>query len=75
MVWGCISSCGVGSLHIWKDTINAESYIQVLDEHIYAPIDMTSFIWEVVAYFSMTMPNCILCLFQQHGFIVEESES
>ncbi|KAK3527309.1 hypothetical protein QTP86_020238 [Hemibagrus guttatus] len=25
MVWGCMSSCGMGSLHIWKGTINAES--------------------------------------------------
>ncbi|KAK3506915.1 hypothetical protein QTP70_031190, partial [Hemibagrus guttatus] len=25
MVWGCMSTCGMGSLHIWKGTINAES--------------------------------------------------
>ncbi|KAK3559329.1 hypothetical protein QTP86_012759 [Hemibagrus guttatus] len=25
MVWGCMSACGRGSLHIWKGTINAES--------------------------------------------------
>ncbi|KAK3544317.1 hypothetical protein QTP86_009089 [Hemibagrus guttatus] len=25
MVWGCKSACGMGSLHIWKGTINAES--------------------------------------------------
>ncbi len=30
MVWGCMSACGMGSLHIWKGTINAERYIQVL---------------------------------------------
>ncbi|KAK3510397.1 hypothetical protein QTP70_005870, partial [Hemibagrus guttatus] len=24
MVWGCRSACGMGSLHIWKGTINAE---------------------------------------------------
>ncbi|KAK3518528.1 hypothetical protein QTP70_001495 [Hemibagrus guttatus] len=24
MVWGCMSACGMGSLHIWKGTINAE---------------------------------------------------
>ncbi|KAK3507962.1 hypothetical protein QTP70_005447 [Hemibagrus guttatus] len=24
MVWGCMSVCGMGSLHIWKGTINAE---------------------------------------------------
>ncbi|KAK3521420.1 hypothetical protein QTP70_004446 [Hemibagrus guttatus] len=25
MVWGCMSACGMGSLHVWKGTINAES--------------------------------------------------
>ncbi|KAK3510396.1 hypothetical protein QTP70_005869 [Hemibagrus guttatus] len=25
MVWGCMSACDMGSLHIWKGTINAES--------------------------------------------------
>uniref|UniRef100_A0A9J7XCR1 Paired domain-containing protein n=1 Tax=Cyprinus carpio carpio TaxID=630221 RepID=A0A9J7XCR1_CYPCA len=34
MVWGCMSACGMGSLLIWKDTINAERYIQVLEKHI-----------------------------------------
>uniref|UniRef100_A0A9J7XAB8 Paired domain-containing protein n=1 Tax=Cyprinus carpio carpio TaxID=630221 RepID=A0A9J7XAB8_CYPCA len=29
MVWGCMIACGMGSLHIWKGTINAERYIQV----------------------------------------------
>ncbi|KAK3549367.1 hypothetical protein QTP70_035068 [Hemibagrus guttatus] len=24
MVWGCMSACGMGSLHIWKGTINVE---------------------------------------------------
>ncbi|KAK3559103.1 hypothetical protein QTP86_004117 [Hemibagrus guttatus] len=24
MVWGCMSACGMGSLHIWKGTINAK---------------------------------------------------
>ncbi len=31
----CMSACGVGSLHIWKVTINAERYIQVLEQHIF----------------------------------------
>ncbi|KAK3507955.1 hypothetical protein QTP70_005046 [Hemibagrus guttatus] len=26
MVWGCMSACGMGSLHIWKGTINAERH-------------------------------------------------
>ncbi|KAK3536187.1 hypothetical protein QTP70_035034, partial [Hemibagrus guttatus] len=34
MVWGCMSACGMGSLHIWKGTINAERYIQVLEQHL-----------------------------------------
>ncbi len=34
MVWGCMSVCGMGSLHIWKGTINAERYIQVLEQHM-----------------------------------------
>ncbi len=34
MVWGCMSACGMGNLHIWKGTINAERYIQVLEQHM-----------------------------------------
>uniref|UniRef100_A0AAY5K6I9 Tc1-like transposase DDE domain-containing protein n=1 Tax=Esox lucius TaxID=8010 RepID=A0AAY5K6I9_ESOLU len=34
MVWGCMGACGMGSLHIWKGTINADSYIQVLEQHM-----------------------------------------
>ena len=34
MVWGCISTDGMGSLHIWKGTINAETYIEVLKQHM-----------------------------------------
>ncbi len=34
MVWGCMSACGMGSLHIWKGTINAERYMQVLEQHM-----------------------------------------
>uniref|UniRef100_A0AAY5JWH1 Tc1-like transposase DDE domain-containing protein n=1 Tax=Esox lucius TaxID=8010 RepID=A0AAY5JWH1_ESOLU len=34
MVWDCMSACGMGSLHIWKGTINADSYIQVLEQHM-----------------------------------------
>ncbi|KAK3559365.1 hypothetical protein QTP86_012774 [Hemibagrus guttatus] len=33
MVWGCMSACGMGSLHIWKGTINAErvcKYVRIL---------------------------------------------
>ncbi|KAK3523814.1 hypothetical protein QTP70_010175 [Hemibagrus guttatus] len=31
MVWGCMSVCGMGSLHIWKGTINAERMIRCGD--------------------------------------------
>ncbi len=34
LVWGCMCACGMGSLHIWKGTINAERYIQVLEQHM-----------------------------------------
>uniref|UniRef100_A0AAY4BIP7 Tc1-like transposase DDE domain-containing protein n=1 Tax=Denticeps clupeoides TaxID=299321 RepID=A0AAY4BIP7_9TELE len=34
MVWGCMSACGMGSLHVWKGIINAEKYIQVLEQHM-----------------------------------------
>ncbi len=40
MEWGCMSACGMGILHIWKGTINAERYIQVLEQH--APIQTSS---------------------------------
>ena len=48
-----------GNLHIWKGSINAERYTQVLEK------DFT--------YFNRTMLKHILHPFQQHGFIVEES--
>uniref|UniRef100_A0AAY4C9I9 Tc1-like transposase DDE domain-containing protein n=1 Tax=Denticeps clupeoides TaxID=299321 RepID=A0AAY4C9I9_9TELE len=34
MVWGCLSACGMGSLYVWKGTINAEKYIQVLEQQM-----------------------------------------
>ncbi len=45
MVWGCMSVCGMGSLHIWKGTINAERYIQVLEQHMLQPIEN---IWRII---------------------------
>ncbi len=65
MVWGCISAHGMGSLHVLEDTMNAERYIKVLEQHM--PFR------EGLVYFSRTMQNHILQLLQQHGFIVEES--
>ncbi|KAK3571804.1 hypothetical protein QTP86_020594 [Hemibagrus guttatus] len=35
MVWGCMSACGMGSLHIWKGTINAESLAKLVKSHTY----------------------------------------
>ena len=29
-----MSACGMGSLHVWKGNINAEKYIQVLEQHV-----------------------------------------
>ena len=34
MVWGCITAQGMGNLHICEGTINAERYIQVLEQHM-----------------------------------------
>ena len=34
MVWGCVSASGMGNLHICEGTINAERYIQVLEQHM-----------------------------------------
>ena len=34
MVWGCVSASGMGNLQICEGTINAERYIQVLEQHM-----------------------------------------
>ncbi len=41
MVWGCMSACGMGSLHIWKGTINAER-LYPSSRTTYAPIQTSS---------------------------------
>ncbi len=33
IVWGCISAYGMGSLHVLEGTMNAERYINVLEQH------------------------------------------
>ncbi len=33
MVWGCICAYGMGSLHVLEGTMNAETYIKVLEQH------------------------------------------
>ncbi len=32
--WGCISAYGMGSLHVLEGTMNAERYINVLEQHM-----------------------------------------
>ncbi len=34
MVWGCISAYGMASLHVLEDTMYAERYIKVLEQHM-----------------------------------------
>ncbi len=34
MVWGCINAYGMGSLHVFEGTMNAEMYVKVLEQHI-----------------------------------------
>ncbi len=34
MVWGCRSAYGMGSLHVLEGTMNAERYINVLEQHM-----------------------------------------
>lgn len=64
---GCRITYWNRSFHIWKVTISAEKYIQVLEQHI----QMMSFLMELFAYFSKTMLNHISHLLQHHGFIEE----
>jgi len=54
-----ISFYDTGDLHIWKGTM-----------HLFL---ILFFLMKVLAYFSKTMLNCILCLVQGHGIITEES--
>ncbi len=37
MVWGCISAYSKGRLHVLEGTMNAESYIKVLEQHMLHP--------------------------------------
>ena len=34
MVWGCVSALGKGNLHFCYGTINAEKYIEILEQHM-----------------------------------------
>ncbi len=71
MVWGCMSACGMGSLHIWKGTINAERYIQVLEQHM-LPSRRRLFQGRPCIS-NMAMPDHILHQLQHHGCVEEGS--
>ncbi|KAL7868504.1 hypothetical protein SRHO_G00098880, partial [Serrasalmus rhombeus] len=73
MGWGCVSAHGVDNLHICEGTINAERYIQVLEQHL-LPSKQRLF-QGGPAYFSKTMPSHILHVLQQRGFVVKECGS
>ena len=62
MAWGHVSAHGIMG-NFCEGTINAERYIQVLEQHLFQGHP---------AYFSRTGPNYILHMSQQHGFIVTE---
>ena len=34
MVWGCVSALGKGNSHFCDGTINAEKYIEILEQHM-----------------------------------------
>ena len=38
MVWGCFSWYGIGHLHLIEQTMQAESYVKVLQDHLLAII-------------------------------------
>ena len=61
----------VASLHIWKDTINAEEYREVLEQHCSHP-DNISF-REGLAYFSMRQSYTTYCI--HHNSMASEKKS
>ncbi|MED6237297.1 hypothetical protein ATANTOWER_022227 [Ataeniobius toweri] len=58
---------GMGNLHICEGTIDAERYIQVLEQHVVASKQRLQ---EHPAYFSKTILSHKLLVFQQRGFVV-----
>lgn len=42
MVWGCMSAKGVGNLHFIDGTINAQKYINILEDHLLPSINSLS---------------------------------
>lgn len=55
--------------HIWKDTISVETYIQVLEQQML----MMVLFFRGFDYVSKMMPNQILHLLLQNGFVVVET--
>ena len=70
MVWGCVSGHGMANLHICGGTINAERYIQVVEQYMLHPSNIL--FMDAPDYFSKTMPRHILHMLQQRGFVVKE---
>ena len=60
MRWACMGAYGTGILCIWKGTINAERYRQVLEQHMLP--SRIYFSKEDFAYFSKTEIN-LYCIY------------
>ncbi len=71
MVWGCMSALWHWQLTHLERHLNAEMYIQVLEQHM-LPSDVVSF-REDLAFSNMTMPDHILHQLQHHGCVEEGS--
>lgn len=61
---------GMASLHIWK--INAEIYLHVLVDPAHMLPSRLCFSRKDLTSFRKTIINCILHVFEKHGFVVEE---
>ncbi len=66
-----IRAYGMGNLHVLEGTMIAERYIKVLEQHM-LPFRLRLF-QERPCVFQQDNTNHKLQLFQQHGFVVEES--
>ena len=71
LVWGCVSAHGMGNLHNCEGTINAETFIQFLEQPSTShPSNI--FFRDIPAYFSKTVLSHILHVSQQRGFVVKQ---
>ena len=71
MVWGYVSVCAVDSWNIWKGSIRAEENMEVSEEHLLHPDNVS--VREDLPYFSKTMLNHRLHPSQQQDFTGGES--